>query len=305
MQTNDAVAKDTGLLTPREQEVADLAQRGYTNNEIADRLGITRNAVSYHMKEVHSKLGTGGERGALARRWNRGFGPLTLGIPRLGVPATIAGFAGGLALAGLAAYQAFPGDDARARVMDGRYPNGCPAEVSGGTLTLADFAHGRTTLAELQVLNPDLPLGPLPPETIVKVPYDPDSTCAEVQVTPAAASPTPSAWYLSISGRSAGGAVVSQAETRTTNPTDPHGACADVSFRGGAPNTRWYGMTFDGADVTSRLTWIVPQDMSGGRMCYAPPEGFDPGAHSVEVVVRDPAWSGGLLKGVWDFTVLP
>ena len=91
-------------LTSREQEVVDLAQRGYTNNEIAERLGITRNAVRFHLKEVHSKLGTGGERSALARGWSRGLGLLTFPIAKFGVPATVATFAGGLALGGFAAY---------------------------------------------------------------------------------------------------------------------------------------------------------------------------------------------------------
>jgi len=179
-------------LTPREQEVLDLARRGYTNNEIADRLGITRNAVRFHLKEVHSKLGTGGERSALARGWGRGFGLLTFSVAKFGVPATVATFAGGLALAGFAAYRALPGGDAVAApdrfqgttLVDGRYPNGCPAEYFAGTMTLVDFAHGKTTLEELQALNPDLSLGYLAPETIVRVPYDPTGECGEAVPTP-------------------------------------------------------------------------------------------------------------------------
>jgi DNA-binding CsgD family transcriptional regulator len=179
-------------LTPREQEVLDLARRGYTNNEIADRLGITRNAVRFHLKEVHSKLGTGGDRSALARGWSRGLGLLTFPVAKFGVPATVATFAAGLTLGGFAAYRALPGGDAVAApdrfegavLVDGRYPNGCPAEFYAGTMTLADFAYGQTTLEELQALNPDLPLGHLAPETIVRVPYDPTGECGEAVATP-------------------------------------------------------------------------------------------------------------------------
>jgi DNA-binding CsgD family transcriptional regulator len=46
-----------GLLTPREQEVLALLQEGLTNEEIADRLGITERGARYHVSEILSKLG--------------------------------------------------------------------------------------------------------------------------------------------------------------------------------------------------------------------------------------------------------
>ena len=76
-------------LTPREQEIVRLARLGYTNNEIAERLGITRNAVRYHLKEVHSKLETGGERSVLVRGWTRAVGLLSVPVGKLGAPATV------------------------------------------------------------------------------------------------------------------------------------------------------------------------------------------------------------------------
>ncbi len=54
-------------LTPRERDVLALAQRGLTNPAIAAELGITENAVRYHLKELHSKLETAGDRGRLNR----------------------------------------------------------------------------------------------------------------------------------------------------------------------------------------------------------------------------------------------
>lgn len=44
-------------ITPRELEVAGLIKAGKTNSEIADLLGITESAVSFHRKNLRSKLG--------------------------------------------------------------------------------------------------------------------------------------------------------------------------------------------------------------------------------------------------------
>src|SRR3990172_11358635 len=46
-----------GLLTPREQEVLDLLRQGLTNDEITDRLGISRDGAKYHVSEIITKLG--------------------------------------------------------------------------------------------------------------------------------------------------------------------------------------------------------------------------------------------------------
>jgi DNA-binding CsgD family transcriptional regulator len=191
---NEPTGDELELLTARERELLRLARLGYTNNEIADQLGVTRNAVRFHLKEVHSKLETGGERSALARGWRRALGLAVFPASKVGVPATVVGFAGGIAVTGLAAYQSLSGTDAHSLappevfegtvLVDGRYPNGCPAEFHAGTMTLEDFAHGGTTLGELAALNPDLPLGPLPQDTLVQVPYNPNQTCSEANMTP-------------------------------------------------------------------------------------------------------------------------
>ena len=185
-------------LTPREREVLQLARMGRTNNEIAEELGITRNAVRFHLKDIHSKLETGSQRSVLARGWSRGLALFAFPAAKFGIPATVVAFGTGMALTGFAAYQAFPGEDALAVperfegsvLIDGRYANGCPPQFNAGTMTLADFAYGETTIDELRALNPDIPDGPLPPETLINVPYDPAKTCSELQpnMTPAGLS---------------------------------------------------------------------------------------------------------------------
>jgi DNA-binding CsgD family transcriptional regulator len=44
------------ILTPREWEVLELVRAGLSNPEIADRLGVSRDAVKYHVSEILSKL---------------------------------------------------------------------------------------------------------------------------------------------------------------------------------------------------------------------------------------------------------
>lgn len=54
-------------LTPTQRLVFDLAVSGLTNKEIATALGISRNAVRFHLKSIHAILGTGGDRRLLVR----------------------------------------------------------------------------------------------------------------------------------------------------------------------------------------------------------------------------------------------
>ncbi len=62
-------------LAPREREVLALAQRGLTNPAIAAGLGITGNAVRYHLKELHSTFATAGDRSGASA-------PMTVGTAR-------------------------------------------------------------------------------------------------------------------------------------------------------------------------------------------------------------------------------
>ncbi len=62
-------------LTPREREVFGLLRLGLTNEEIAERLGISLDGAKYHVSQILSKLGVGSREEAAAvpvearRRW--------------------------------------------------------------------------------------------------------------------------------------------------------------------------------------------------------------------------------------------
>ncbi|MCC6381113.1 MAG: helix-turn-helix transcriptional regulator [Dehalococcoidia bacterium] len=178
-------------LTRREREIFALAASGATNAEIADELGVSRNAVRYALKEIHGKLDTEGDRRKLTwRRWRPLFG-------LFGVPAGLKGaVATGGALAAIGAasvgvYLAYPGG--QQGVADGRQPNGCPESYSAWPgATLADFIEiGQTDRATVLRLNPGLADGPLAPGTEVRLPYNPNTTCAlaEPTITPAPVRP--------------------------------------------------------------------------------------------------------------------
>jgi non-specific serine/threonine protein kinase len=47
----------TSMLTPRQDEIAALIAAGFTNGEIADRLGLTRGVVSEHVTNIRWRLG--------------------------------------------------------------------------------------------------------------------------------------------------------------------------------------------------------------------------------------------------------
>lgn len=98
-------------LTPREREVLGLARRGYTNSEMADLLGISRNAVRFHLKEIHSKLGTGGERSRLARGWQGALGLLGLPLGKAAGVVSVGAVAAVLAGGAYLAYVLVPGED--------------------------------------------------------------------------------------------------------------------------------------------------------------------------------------------------
>src|SRR5574341_2340299 len=53
MQTRDHPDE----LTPREREVLDLVRLGLTNEEIAERLGISLDGAKYHVSQILSRLG--------------------------------------------------------------------------------------------------------------------------------------------------------------------------------------------------------------------------------------------------------
>ena len=56
---DDAHSNGDGFarLSPRETEVLELASRGMTNNEVAERLHVSVHAVKFHLAAVYRKLG--------------------------------------------------------------------------------------------------------------------------------------------------------------------------------------------------------------------------------------------------------
>jgi DNA-binding NarL/FixJ family response regulator len=55
------------LLSPRENEVLDLATLGLTNQQIAARLDVTVHAVKFHLAAVYRKLGVTNRTEAVVR----------------------------------------------------------------------------------------------------------------------------------------------------------------------------------------------------------------------------------------------
>lgn len=56
-------------LTRRESQVAQLMEDGYTDREIAARLGVGRRTAESHSASVRAKLGLKSRRDLLHRRW--------------------------------------------------------------------------------------------------------------------------------------------------------------------------------------------------------------------------------------------
>ena len=181
-------------LTARESEVLALVRRGMTNDAIARELAITRDAVRYHLKEIHSKLGTAGDRDRLVSQGRGPFamlpallGGLSARVATAAVVAVLGVSAVGVALSWPAA--GMPAD-AVAPDADGRYPNGCPAAYTTWEgATLEDFGRSSGGIAEVRRLNPGLGDGPFAAGIDVRVPYIEDNSCGTAVRTPAGSTP--------------------------------------------------------------------------------------------------------------------
>lgn len=131
------------------------------------------------------------------------------------------------------------------------------------------------------------------PDPVSTVTVAPTATRAVERPT-AIPSPTlPDGFFEAISP--AHGAKVTQASTRSPNPSRPGGICFQVNFEGLEKNTLWFRMVLDEKEVTvaKGFTWILPQGSDttppeGGTACYAPAEGFPVGVHHVVVAVQNP-----------------
>jgi DNA-binding NarL/FixJ family response regulator len=51
-----AATKETEHLSNREREVLDLVAQGFSNKEIAERLGVSLDAILWHLKHIYQKL---------------------------------------------------------------------------------------------------------------------------------------------------------------------------------------------------------------------------------------------------------
>ena len=75
-----SVSADPRVLTEREEDVAALVSRGYTNKEVARELFVSAKAVEYHLAGVYAKLGIS-NRGELRRLRNPSTTPSLHVVP--------------------------------------------------------------------------------------------------------------------------------------------------------------------------------------------------------------------------------
>ena len=134
------------ILTPREWEVLALLREGLANPEIAERLGVSRDAVKYHVSEILSKLGVSSREEAAAwqpyeRPWwvavVAAVGGAARRLSPLGRIAAIGASIvalGGLALLAWGVLQTAEGDEQAAEVVANASPGatGNPDSVATG-----------------------------------------------------------------------------------------------------------------------------------------------------------------------------
>src|SRR3989304_3856281 len=92
------------ILTPRQWEVLELLREGLTNEQIADRLGISLDGAKFHVSEILGRLGLSSREAAAVWRpeerrpwWASGLALLGWPVRRLAWPlwARAAGAGGG------------------------------------------------------------------------------------------------------------------------------------------------------------------------------------------------------------------
>ena len=70
---DEVLPLDSGNLTDREAEVLSYLADGWSNDEIADRLGIGARTVRFHLDHVYRKLGVGRRTEAVREAVARGY----------------------------------------------------------------------------------------------------------------------------------------------------------------------------------------------------------------------------------------
>ena len=56
-QAGGTSAQRLHLLSVRERQVLELASRGLTNEQVAERLAVTGHAIKFHLASIYRKLG--------------------------------------------------------------------------------------------------------------------------------------------------------------------------------------------------------------------------------------------------------
>ncbi len=145
-------------LSPRQRQVMDLLDRGLTNAEIADRLGVTLDGAKYHVREILGKLGAESREEAVAiwrempsreRPWARFGGAL---VGKVAIAAAVAGVA--LAAAAVVLALAWQEDDSPA--------DQSASPVFTSTPTVTPLATQAPALAECTSLDVTLALETVP-----------------------------------------------------------------------------------------------------------------------------------------------
>lgn len=108
------------------------------------------------------------------------------------------------------------------------------------------------------------------------------------------------------------GQKITQFDTRSPDPGRPRGLCIEADFKDlpEGEGTLWFRVAFDGKEVTGSQgsVWIVASrdaTTPGGRLCYAPVEGFPVGRHDAAISVQNPNNPGEPPRQIvaWKFEV--
>ncbi len=68
MRGDAAGSRAHSSLSPREDEVLEMASLGLTNRQIASRLSVTEHAVKFHLSSIYRKLGVANRTEAVVAR---------------------------------------------------------------------------------------------------------------------------------------------------------------------------------------------------------------------------------------------
>jgi DNA-binding NarL/FixJ family response regulator len=78
MMTNDDKLQTPATLSDRELEIIELVTAGLTNEEIADRLSISKRTVDNHISNILRKAGDGVDNRVTLVRWALQWGKVCL-----------------------------------------------------------------------------------------------------------------------------------------------------------------------------------------------------------------------------------